>query len=68
MEIFEEKYQEDMSKDKVIELGLSALDAATEEGLNAPAVEIAMVSTKESFHKLDPKKVKSYVEKIIKKK
>lgn len=68
MEIFEDKFRERMSKDKVVELGLSALDIATEEGLNAPAVEIAIVTETEAFHKIDPKQVEKYVERVIKKK
>ena len=66
MEIFEDKFKANMSADASIKLGLEALNEATEAELNAPAIEIGVVSTKEAFHKLDPKKVEAYVNKVSK--
>ena len=66
MEIFEDKFKANMSVDASIKLGLEALNEATEADLNAPAIEIGVVSTKEAFHKLDPKKVEAYVNKVSK--
>ncbi len=67
MEVFEDKYKENISMDKAIGLGLEALEIATEGGLNAPAVEIGVVQKTESFEKIDPAKVQKYVEKALKK-
>jgi proteasome alpha subunit len=66
MEIFEDKFKDNMTLDASIRLGLEALNEATESELNAPAIEIGVVSTKEPFAKLDPKKVESYVKKVTK--
>jgi proteasome alpha subunit len=68
MELFEEEYKDDISLDKSINLGLRALEAATEGGLNAPAVEIATVKRDQAFEKMEPKKVLKYVDTVLKKK
>ncbi len=68
MELFEDEYKDDFSLDKSIDLGLRALEAATEGGLNAPAVEIATVKQDQPFEKMEQKKVLKYVETILKKK
>ena len=65
MEVFEDRYKENMKFDDAIILGLEALNEATEGGLNAPAVEIGFVSKTENFQKMDPKKVQKYVNKVI---
>jgi proteasome alpha subunit len=64
MEIFEERFKDKMSMDAAIKLGLDALNQATEGGLNAPAIEIGLVTTTEPFSKLDPDKVARYVSRI----
>ncbi len=68
MELFEEEYKDNFSLEKSIELGLRALDTATEGGLNAPAVEIATVTTDTPFEKMDQEKVLKYVGSVLKKK
>jgi proteasome alpha subunit len=68
MELFEEEYKDTFGLDKSIDLGLRALDAATEGGLNAPAVEIATVTADNPFEKMDQDKVLKYVGSILKKK
>ena len=68
MELFEEEYKDNMSLDKCIDLGLRALDAATEGGLNAPAVEIATVMRDKPFEKIEQEKVLNYVNSVLKKK
>jgi len=67
MEMFEDKYKENMSMDKAVNIGLQALDAATESGLNAMAVEIGFVKRGMPFEKLDPTKVQNYVNQALKK-
>ncbi len=68
MELFEEEYKDNFSLDKSIDLGLRALDAATEGGLNAPAVEIATVMRDKPFEKMEQAKVLNYVDSVLKKK
>ncbi len=63
MEAFEESYKDDMSRDEAVVLGLKALNKATEGKLNADAIEVGVVDSKESFRKLEPADVKKYVEK-----
>jgi len=66
MEIFEEKYKEKMTMDKSIELGLNALDAATEGGISPAAIEIGVVMRDKPFEKVTPAKVEKYVESVKK--
>ncbi len=62
MEIFEEKYRSSLSMDQTINLGLSALLAATDEdNLNTMAIEIGVVKKNQPFAKMDVKKVIKYV-------
>jgi proteasome alpha subunit len=64
MEVFEENYQEGMSQDEAVVLGLKALKKATEEEkLNPKAVEIGLVKRGESFRRLSESEVEAYIEK-----
>ncbi len=67
MQIFEEKYQEDMTLDEAILLGLEALSKATEGELNAEAVEMGIVKKNEPFRKMEPGEVQKYIKKAIEK-
>ena len=64
MDVFEEEYEDDMSMDDAIVLGLKALAKATEEKLSTKAVEIGVVSSGTSFRKLTDAEVESYVKKL----
>jgi proteasome alpha subunit len=64
MEIFEDKYKEDMSMNDTIMLGLNALQKATEGEPNVVSVEIGVVKEKENFRKLEPKEVEKFVSKM----
>ncbi len=68
MEIFEDQYKDNSTLDKSINLGLRALDAATEGGINAPAIEIATVIRDKTFEKMEQDKVMKYVSSALKKK
>jgi len=64
MEVFEENYQEGMSQDDAVVLGLRALKKATEEEkLNPKAVEIGLVKRGESFRRLTENEVEAYIQK-----
>lgn len=62
MEIFEEKYQEDMSKDDAIKLALKVMNEVTEGRMTEETVEVAVIEleTKE-FKRLSSEEVREYV-------
>jgi proteasome alpha subunit len=64
MDVFEEEYQDDMSMDDALVLGLKALKKATEENLNTKAIEIGLVRVGEKFRKLSDAEVEAYVKKV----
>ncbi|MCJ2555516.1 MAG: archaeal proteasome endopeptidase complex subunit alpha [Candidatus Thermoplasmatota archaeon] len=64
MELFEEKFEEDMLMDAAIILGLEGLSKSTEEKLNNQAVEIGIVKKGEKFKRLTDDEVGVYLEKI----
>ncbi|MCJ2563391.1 MAG: archaeal proteasome endopeptidase complex subunit alpha [Candidatus Thermoplasmatota archaeon] len=66
MELFEEKFEEDMSMDAAITLGLEGLSKSTEDELNEQAVEIGIVVKGEKFKRLTDDEVGAYLEKIPK--
>ncbi len=59
MEIFEEKFKEDMSMNDAVMLGLEALKKATEGEPNVQSVEIGIVREGEKFSKLEAKELES---------
>jgi len=63
MEVFEERYAEDMEMSDAVVLGLRALKKATEEEkLNPRAVEIGMVRRDEDFRRMEESEVEAYIE------
>jgi proteasome alpha subunit len=65
IEIFEDKYKENMAMNDSIVLGLEALQKATEGGdPTALSVEIGVVKGGEKFRKLEPKEVEKFVNKL----
>ena len=64
MDVFEDEYEDDMSMDDAIILGLKALTKATEDKLSTKAVEIGIVRMDESFRKLTDAEVDAYVSKL----
>jgi proteasome alpha subunit len=63
MEVFEERYAEDMEMSDAVVLGLRALKKATEEEkLNPRAVEIGMVRRDEDFRLMEESEVEAYIE------
>jgi proteasome alpha subunit len=67
LNIFEEGYEDNMTQDKAVALGLEALNKATEGEIKKEAVEIGLVTTKSDFQKMDPKDVAKHVEKALQK-
>jgi proteasome alpha subunit len=65
MEVFEEKYREDLSMDQAILLGLEALYKAAEGKVEAATTEIGVIKLVDrAFRKLTEKEVASYVDKM----
>ncbi len=65
MEIFEEKYKENMTKDEAINLLMEVLDEVSEGKLSKDTVEMAIIDeeTKE-FRKATPEEIAKYVSKF----
>lgn len=66
MELFEEKYEEDMPVDGAILLGLEGLSKASEEELKEEAVEMGIIQKGEIFRRLTQQEIASYLEKLPK--
>lgn len=66
MEMFEEKYQDDMNLDDVIMLGMEALYQASDMKLDASTLEVGVVTIKDKmFRKCSEEEVNTYVERIL---
>jgi len=57
--VFEQKYQENMSLEAVIALGLEALTKASEGEIKLETVEIGLIQSGEAFRKMEPEDVAS---------
>jgi len=55
--VFEEKYQDNMSLEAAIALGIEALTKASEGEIKAGTVEIGLIQSGESFRKMEPEDV-----------
>ncbi len=68
MEIFEEKYREDLSIDEGINLALEALYKATEGKISETTVEIAVIDAQTTtYKKFSSEEVKTYISEVLKK-
>ncbi|OWT32971.1 proteasome endopeptidase complex, archaeal, alpha subunit [Methanobrevibacter sp. 87.7] len=66
MEVFEDKYQDDMSLDEAIDLALDAVYEATEGKVTDKTVEIAVIDKDtEQYRKLDDEEVSKYVDELL---
>lgn len=63
IEMFEKEYEDGLSFDDAVKLGLKALAAAMEEKLSSESVEIGVVKLGKSFKKLSVKEVEAYLKK-----
>lgn len=67
MEIFEDRYDENMGKEDAINLALGVLYEVTEGKISEDTVELVVIEVKtKEFRKLTPGEVKDYVSKIMK--
>ena len=66
MEIFEEKYEDDLTLDDAIELALTAINEATEHDTTSNNVEIAVIKVDDDkYVKLSQDEVQKYIDEII---
>jgi proteasome alpha subunit len=69
MNVFEEKYQDDLSLNDAIDLALDAVYEATEGKTTAESVEIAVIERDSGkYRKLSQDEVSSYIDSLIEKK
>ena len=61
MEIFEKEFQDGMSYDEAMKLGLKSLAAATEEKLAANNIEIGVIDKSRRFKRLDEKEIGKFI-------
>ena len=59
MGVFEEKYQDDLSLEAAIALGIEAMTKASEGEIKPETVEIGLIQSGESFRKMEPEDVAS---------
>ena len=64
MEMFEERYQDGMDLDAGVLLGLEALRKASEEKLDAKAIEIGVVHDGQRFRRLNESEIVGYIERL----
>ncbi|HDH28461.1 MAG TPA: hypothetical protein ENH13_04950 [Euryarchaeota archaeon] len=68
MELFEEKYREDISLKDGIDLALEALQKATEESISETTIEIAVVDSEtKNYKKLTSDEVKEKIASVLEK-
>ena len=63
MEYFEKNYRENMTMEEAINMGIKAIHKGSKGKLNPDAIEIAVITAKDKFHKLSNDESKKYVEK-----
>ena len=63
MEYFEKNYRENMTMEEAINMGIKAIQRGSKGKLNPDAIEIAVITAKDKFHKLSNDESKKYVEK-----
>ncbi|HEC76642.1 MAG TPA: proteasome subunit alpha, partial [Thermoplasmatales archaeon] len=63
IEYFEKNYEENLSKEKAIKMGISAISYATEKTLEEKTVEIGIAEKDKKFEILSPEGISKYFEK-----
>ena len=66
MEIFEEKYDDEITLDGAIELALTAINEATEHDTTSNNVEIAVIKIEdEKYEKFSQEEVQKYIDEVL---
>jgi len=64
MELFEEKFKDGMAQDDAVLLGLEALQKASEEKLDAKAIEVGLVAEGQKFRRLPEDEITGYMRRL----
>lgn len=64
MDLFEEEYEDGMTMEAAIVMGLKALKKAMEEELNVKAIEIGIVRNTENFKRLEENEIEKFAAKV----
>ncbi len=64
MELFEEKYQDDMSQDEAILLGLEALQKSSEDKIDARTIEVSLIVQGEKFRRLTEEEIQAFLTRL----
>ena len=64
MELFEEKFRDGMAMDDAVLLGLEGLRKASEEALDAKALEVGVCAQGEVFHRLTETEIGGYIARL----
>lgn len=64
MELFENKFKENMSQDDAVKLGLEGLKLASDDPLTDDTTEIAIIKKDTPFDRLEPAEVKKNLDKL----
>ena len=64
MEMFEERFQDGMSQDDAVLLGLEALQKSSEDKLDAKAIEVGLVVEGQKFRRLPEEEVLTYMRRL----
>jgi proteasome alpha subunit len=64
MEVFEEKFQDGMDRDDAVLLGLEGLQKASEDALDAKALEVGIVVEGENFRRLSEEEIGGYLSRL----
>jgi len=64
MELFEEKFKDGMAQDDAVLLGLEALQKASEEKLDAKAIEVGLVAEGQKFRRLAEEEILGYMRRL----
>jgi proteasome alpha subunit len=66
MEIFEEKYEDELTLDEAIALALTAINEATDHDTTSNNVEIAVIKIEdEKYVKLTQEEVQNYIDEVL---
>ncbi len=64
IELFEDKFKDNMSMSDAITLGLEGLKMSSDDPLTQDTVEIGIIKIGKKFERLEPKEVKKYLDKL----
>lgn len=64
IELFEDKFKDNMSMDDTILLGLRGLKASSDDKISGDSVEIGIIKKGEKFKKLEPAVIQKYIDRL----